>query len=204
MTKEVTEKLAVLLRGRIPEQINTREIADDNKRELAVMFNQLIGFMSEIHNFIFPLSKGEIGDVTTSRNNFLASPFKELHSRLLHLTWQAKQVACGDYNQRVDFMGDFSEAFNAMIDALENREKQLKNKIDELESANHYIDNLEGMLPICANCKKIRVEGTAPGEKDQWVQIESYISKRTHATFTHSICPECTIKLYPNFVGRDK
>ena len=204
MTKETAEKLATLLRGRIPEKIDISNIADENHRKLAVMFNQLVDFMYEIHVFIVPLSKGEITDITISRDNFLASPFKELHSRLLHLTWQAKQVANGDYSQRVDFMGEFSEAFNYMIDSLENREKQLKNKIDELENANHYIDRLEGILPICANCKKIRVEGTDPVNQDHWVQIESYISKKTNATFTHSICPECMIKLYPNFIGRDK
>ncbi len=48
--------------------------------------------------------------------NFLASSFKELHLRLLHLTWQAQQVASGNYSQRVDFMDEFSsKAFNSMV-----------------------------------------------------------------------------------------
>ena len=71
--------------------------------------------------------------------NFLASPFKELHSHLQHLTWQAKQVAKGDYSQRVDFMGDFSEAFNFMITSLDNNEKALKRKIGQLEEALSHI-----------------------------------------------------------------
>jgi hypothetical protein len=49
---------------------------------------------------------------------------------------------------------------------------------------------LEGFLPICANCKKIR-------NQDQWEQIESYISKNSLASFSHSICPECRKELYP-------
>ena len=135
MSVELTEKLAILLKGRIPEKIDTGNIADENERELAELFNKFIRFMWEIHYFIIPLSKGQICDIETSRDNFLASPFKELHSQLLHLTWQTKQVANGDYSQRVDFMGEFSEAFNSMIVSLDNREKQLRNKIDELENA---------------------------------------------------------------------
>jgi hypothetical protein len=200
MTKEVIEKLAILLQGKIPEKIDTGEIADEGKQELAVMFNQLIDSMNEIHSFIMPLSRGEIDNIKTSRNNFLASPFKELHSRLLHLTWQAKQVANGDYSQRVDFMGVFSEAFNSMIASLDNRERQLKEKIDELENAHFYIRNLEGMLPICASCKKIRIEHSDPKKQDNWVPVECYITKNTNARFTHSICPECMKKLYPEFV----
>jgi methyl-accepting chemotaxis protein len=117
-----------------------------------------------------------------------------------HLTWQAKQVANGDYSQRVDFMGEFSEAFNFMIVSLDNRERQLKKKIDKLESANSYIKNLEGILPICTSCKKVRLEGTDPKNQDNWVHIESYISQKTNAQFTHSICPECLIKLYPYYI----
>ena len=49
---------------------------------------------------------------------------------------------------------------------------------------------LEGFLPICANCKKIRIQ-------DQWEQIEKYISENSLARFSHSLCPECAQKLYP-------
>ena len=51
---------------------------------------------------------------------------------------------------------------------------------------------LEGFLPICANCKKIRHEGS-------WDQIEKYISDHSLAQFSHSICPDCKKKLYPEF-----
>jgi hypothetical protein len=51
---------------------------------------------------------------------------------------------------------------------------------------------LEGFLPICANCKKIRHE-------ESWDQIEKYISDHSLAQFSHSICPDCMKKLYPEF-----
>ena len=49
---------------------------------------------------------------------------------------------------------------------------------------------LEGFLPICANCKKIRRENS-------WDQIEKYIADHSLAKFSHSICPDCMKKLYP-------
>ena len=52
---------------------------------------------------------------------------------------------------------------------------------------------LEGFLPICANCKKIR------NAKDQWEEMEKYISKHSLAQFSHSICPDCARQLYPDF-----
>jgi hypothetical protein len=52
---------------------------------------------------------------------------------------------------------------------------------------------LEGMLPVCSACKKIR------DEKGSWHPIESYIREKSSAEFTHGICPECAEKLYPGF-----
>ncbi|MBU1564185.1 MAG: hypothetical protein KJ630_00985 [Proteobacteria bacterium] len=50
---------------------------------------------------------------------------------------------------------------------------------------------LEGFLPICSSCKKIK------DEKDNWQPIESYIHDRTEAQFSHGLCPCCAKKLYP-------
>ncbi|MEA1922516.1 MAG: hypothetical protein U9N63_07660 [Pseudomonadota bacterium] len=199
MIEEAIEKLATLLQGKIPAKIETETIANEEQRKLANMLNQLFGFMHETHEFIVPLSRGDLHEVSMQPKNFLGSPFKELHSRLRHLTWQAKQVAKGDYDQRVDFMGEFSEAFNTMIIALDNNEKLLKRKIDELENALSTIKTLEGFLPICASCKKIRVDDANPKDQKSWSQIEAFLTKKTDAQFTHTICPECMKKLYPDF-----
>jgi sigma-B regulation protein RsbU (phosphoserine phosphatase) len=48
-----------------------------------------------------------------------------------------------------------------------------------------HIKTLQGILPICSYCKKIR------DDKNFWQQVESYISQFTDARFTHSICPDC-------------
>ena len=51
---------------------------------------------------------------------------------------------------------------------------------------------LEGFIPICANCKKIK------SAEDQWEQIEKYITQHSLAQFSHGICPDCARKLYPD------
>jgi len=64
--------------------------------------------------------------------------------------------------------------------------------IAELRKALSEVKNLSGLLPICASCKKIR------DDRGYWNQVEAYIQKHSEAQFTHSVCPECAQKLYPN------
>ena len=61
---------------------------------------------------------------------------------------------------------------------------------NELRNALADMKKLQGMLPICSNCKKIR------DDEGYWQQIESYICEHSDAQITHGICPECFIKLY--------
>jgi soluble cytochrome b562 len=199
MIVQAVEKLTLLLQGRIPTRFDIVAIDGADHRKLAESMNQLITFMEEIHQFINPLARGELSEIKLSAGNFLASPFKELHSRLYHLTWQAKQVADGDYGQRVDFMGEFSEAFNAMVVALERNERLLREKIKELEQALSHIKRFEGVLPICAQCKRIRLEGRKSQNPRSWVKIENYLTDRTDAQFSHTICPNCMRQLYPEY-----
>jgi PAS domain S-box-containing protein len=63
--------------------------------------------------------------------------------------------------------------------------------IQELQKALSKVKQLSGFLPICSSCKKIR------DDKGYWNQIESYIRDHSEANFSHSICPICAEKLYP-------
>jgi len=76
--------------------------------------------------FIHALAAGNLDvdpPIDKTRSNIVISEFKQLHSNLRHLTWQTQQVAKGDLKQKVSFMGDFSVAYNKMIESL--REKKL-------------------------------------------------------------------------------
>ncbi len=64
---------------------------------------------------------------------------------------------------------------------------------EKLRKAFEEIKTLQGILPICSSCKKIR------NDKGYWEQIESYITKHSGAEFTHGLCEECVEKLYGNY-----
>ena len=66
-------------------------------------------------------------------------------------------------------------------------EERLETEIADLEAALDKINKLEGMLPICSYCKKVR------RDDDYWEQIEEYVSQRATARFSHSICPDCFV-----------
>jgi PAS domain S-box-containing protein len=72
-------------------------------------------------------------------------------------------------------------------------EKERERLILELTEALSKVKILSGLLPICASCKKIR------NDEGYWEQIEMYIRDHSEAEFSHSICPECTEKLYPEY-----
>lgn len=69
---------------------------------------------------------------------------------------------------------------------------------NKLEEALEKVKTLSGLLPICAECKNIR------DDKGYWNQIESYIREHSEAEFSHSICPSCFKKLYPEYYKEDE
>lgn len=72
-------------------------------------------------------------------------------------------------------------------------QKQLAQRVHELEQALSQIKELHGLLPICASCKKIR------DDQGYWQEVDVYIRNHSEADFSHTICPECFKKLYPEF-----
>ena len=84
--------------------------------------------LSETRALASALAEGNLNCPLPPPSNEIAAPLKNLHASLKHLTWQAQMVAKGNYNQHIDFMGDFSQAFNDMIAQL--RQREVKN-VDE-------------------------------------------------------------------------
>ncbi len=70
--------------------------------------------------------------------------------------------------------------------------------VEELTKALSEIKTLSGFLPICSSCKKIR------NDEGYWEQLEAYITEHSGAEFTHSICPSCAEKLYPQYFSKMK
>jgi Protein of unknown function (DUF1638) len=62
-----------------------------------------------------------------------------------------------------------------------------------LNRALEDVRTLQGLLPICANCKMIK------GSDGSWTQIEQYVTSHSSAVFSHGLCPDCYSKLYPDY-----
>jgi PAS domain S-box-containing protein len=72
-------------------------------------------------------------------------------------------------------------------------EAEREQLIAQLQAALAKIKTLQGLISICASCKKIR------DDEGYWTQIEDYIRAHSEVQFSHGICPDCAQKLYPEF-----
>ena len=75
-------------------------------------------------------------------------------------------------------------------------ESALRDRVKELEAALLDVRQLQGLIPICSYCKRIRET------EDYWQNLESYFSARSDATFSHGICPKCFETLSKVELGR--
>lgn len=140
---------------------------------------------------------------------------RRLSAPLVELASAAREVAGGDYSQRVkvrsnDELGVLEESFNTMSAEVGRAQATLREKVDELNrevserrlvemereklivelrATMSEIKRLQGIIPICATCKKIR------DDQGSWRQMEAYIRDHSEAEFSHGICPECLQKV---------
>lgn len=98
------------------------------------------------------------------------------------------------YNAQGQFIG--TRGSNHDITLRKTAEQEQERLITELKDALAKVRTLSGMLPICASCKKIR------DDKGYWTQVETFIHQHADVDFSHSICPECAKKLYPEYYDR--
>jgi PAS domain S-box-containing protein len=81
-------------------------------------------------------------------------------------------------------------------DVKRRQEQEEREKlIGELQEALAKVKTLSGFIPICASCKKIR------DDKGFWNQLEAYLSAHSEIEFSHSLCPDCARRLFPELMG---
>jgi DNA-binding response OmpR family regulator len=73
----------------------------------------------------------------------------------------------------------------------------LADRIQKLEEALAHIKRLEGILPICMHCHKIR------HDRAGWERLEKYIAEHSEARFSHSLCPDCMKLHYPEYLNQE-
>jgi len=78
-----------------------------------------------------------------------------------------------------------------VAERLINTQLTLSRKVEELAVALKHVKTLQGIIPICMHCHKIRAD------EEAWHRLEAYIEDHSDAHFSHGICPECMEKYYP-------
>ena len=137
---------------------------------------------------------------------------------IIQLRHCARKVGQGDFETKIDIqskdeLGELASSFNSMIQNLKEttisrdllsdeveRRKQIEvvreKLIEELKEALAKVKTLSGFIPICSHCKKIR------DDKGYWTQVEEYVRDHTEAEFSHSLCPDCIKKYYPEYYNK--
>jgi adenylate cyclase len=132
----ITEAFYRLLKGKPVQPVELPADYPDNELKQAVEYvNRFIGQHTEFSKSMFALSRGELDLEPPKGSTEALQSLKNLHANLRHLTWRTQQIAGGDFSQTVDFMGDFSVAFNSMTLQLRDAFEKIEKQKEELSAA---------------------------------------------------------------------
>jgi diguanylate cyclase (GGDEF)-like protein len=118
---DATRRIERLLASRGAEPLRPDGLSPE-LAAFAEAFDRLLIQLAALRRLSVSLANGDLSQEPPARQHLL-DPLKQLQGSLRHLTWQAQQIAGGDLDQEVDFLGEFSAAFNSMIQGL--REKRI-------------------------------------------------------------------------------
>jgi two-component system cell cycle sensor histidine kinase/response regulator CckA len=129
---------------------------------------------------------------------------RSIVDRIALLEAASRKMAGGDLQIRVADqvngaeLGSLGKSFDHMALQLHEREQDRSKLINDLQQAVNTIKTLQGILPICSSCKKIR------NDDGLWTQLEIYIRDHSEAEFSHGLCSDCATKLYPDMFKKEK
>jgi diguanylate cyclase (GGDEF)-like protein len=112
------------LTGKLPEGLALEIAADE-------AFQQLVWQLEAYQVFALALANGDLSQELRAKGR-VAGSLKSLQASMRHFTWQVKRIAAGDLTQRVVFMGDFAEAFNRMVENLNQSREALERHAGEM------------------------------------------------------------------------
>ena len=129
----ITAAIARLLAGEAPGDIEIpADHAADEIGQLVTFFNRIVAEYLASQAFLLALSRGDLDSPPPKSRLAMLDSAKNLQASLRHLTWKTQQVAKGDFSQRLDFMGEFSESFNWMVEQLAAHRDEMLRKNEEL------------------------------------------------------------------------
>jgi class 3 adenylate cyclase len=136
----ITAAIYHILKGRVPKLVDIPPDYPENEvRQLVQFVNTFIKEYTDFSTALFDLSRGELEFDSPKGSLQVLHSLKNLHANLRHLTWKTQQIAKGDFSQRIDFMGGFSEAFNTMTRQLKEAFETIERQNVKLAEANRVI-----------------------------------------------------------------
>ena len=137
---KITATFHHLRTGKVPQPIPIPDDLPDNEiRQLLTYVNRFLVEFAIFTESMAQVAQGELDIRPMAGRMAVIHSFKALQSNLKHLTWKTQQIAAGDLEQKVDFMGDFSIAFNTMTQQLKDSRAQLVDLNQQLERRNQFI-----------------------------------------------------------------
>ncbi|MGD8656130.1 MAG: ATP-binding protein, partial [Desulfobacterales bacterium] len=149
---KITEAFYMILKGKKPTSIELPEDYPDNEIKQAVSYiNKFITEYNGVTELIYTLSRGDLSFEAPKGKMLILQSLKNLQASLRHLTWVTQQIAKGDFDREVDFMGDFSAAFNSMTKQLKDSFAERKKATEKAERATVLIREKEAQLSAAIN-----------------------------------------------------
>jgi adenylate cyclase len=137
---KITAVFHYLRTGKVPQPIPIPDDLPDNEiRQVLTYVNRFLVEFALFTDSMARVAQGELDMSPMAGRMAVTHSFKALQSNLKHLTWKTQQIAAGDLEQKVDFMGDFSVAFNTMTQQLKDSREQLVDLNKQLERRNQFI-----------------------------------------------------------------
>jgi diguanylate cyclase (GGDEF)-like protein len=160
----------------------------------AESFKVLHADLLALRAFLYAASNGDLsGDI--GFKGFIAGTLKTLQANLRHIVWQTQMVASGDFTQRAEFIGDFSQSFNEMVMQLDRTLRQLVAKEEELRQTNETLRLLAVSDPLTGLNNRRRFFELAEVEVDRALRYSRPLAivmfdidffKRVNDTYGHT------------------
>jgi methyl-accepting chemotaxis protein len=117
LSKFLLDTMTVARPSKVPERFASVD-------SLQTLYDHLIA----LREILYAASNGDMS-TRIAFKGFIGGALKTLQANLKHMTWQTKMVASGDFTQRVEFIGEFSQAFNAMVMQLDQTLKEVRGRM---------------------------------------------------------------------------
>ncbi len=198
----ISEQIRHIILGKpVPQELRCKST---EFQEVQSGMDYLIDCIAEAGELLINVSVGNLELNTPLKHNYITGNLKELHAGLRHLTWQADQVAHGDYSQRVMFLGDFSKSFNQMVEQLAEREAILKKQSHMLGNSLELfklvfngirdwivvIDHNNTELLFLNESANRVFDGKAPAPKENIANLYEYVKNYNLTTNSVHTCYE--------------